>query len=200
MGMRKTQRGFTLIELLIAGGLGFVVIAAVYSVFISQNRVYEFQSSVVAMNEAALRGIDAMLRDLRTIGYRDDSGSPILLAGPKQISFRADLNDDGTLEQVEFKEVSQEGAASLVRVESAGAELTVVQHLVPSEGVQFKYYDKDGGAVIDTSTQDQRNTIRSLKVLIAVQTNRLDPISKTYKVAKLETYVRPRNLAGFAAP
>ncbi|MBI3091183.1 MAG: prepilin-type N-terminal cleavage/methylation domain-containing protein [Candidatus Tectomicrobia bacterium] len=198
--MGRTQRGFTLIELLISVGLGFVVMAAIYNVFISQNRVYEFQSSVVAMNEAALTGIDVMLRDLRTIGYRDSSGNPILLANPKQVSFRADLNDDGTLEQVEFKEVSQEGAASLVRIENAGAEQTLVKHLEPSAGVQFKYYDKDGGAVIDTSTQAQRNTIRSMKVLIAVQTNRLDPISNTYKVVKLETYVRPRNLAGFAAP
>jgi type IV pilus assembly protein PilW len=67
-GSQKT-RGFTLIELLISMALSGIVISAIYTLFISQNRSYSIQEQVSEMQQNARVAMDRIVRDVRMAGY-----------------------------------------------------------------------------------------------------------------------------------
>jgi type IV pilus assembly protein PilW len=62
-------RGFTLIELLISMALSGIVISAIYTLFISQNRSYSIQGQVSEMQQNARVAMDRIVRDVRMAGY-----------------------------------------------------------------------------------------------------------------------------------
>jgi len=65
----RPEAGFTLVELLIAMAISVIVLAAVFSLFMFQQRAY-VQQSEMARNQAQLRGaLQAMSRDIRMAGY-----------------------------------------------------------------------------------------------------------------------------------
>ena len=65
----RPEAGFTLVELLIAIAISGIVLAAVFSLFVYQNRAY-IQQSDLARNQAQLRSaLQAMSRDVRLAGY-----------------------------------------------------------------------------------------------------------------------------------
>jgi type IV pilus assembly protein PilW len=62
-------RGFTLIELLISMALSGIVMSAIYTLFISQNRSYNIQEQVSEMQQNARVAMDRIVRDVRMAGY-----------------------------------------------------------------------------------------------------------------------------------
>ncbi|MFV9690401.1 MAG: PilW family protein [Desulfobacteria bacterium] len=62
-------RGFTLIELLISMALSGIVMSAIYTLFISQNRSYSIQEQVSEMQQNARVAMDRIVRDVRMAGY-----------------------------------------------------------------------------------------------------------------------------------
>jgi prepilin-type N-terminal cleavage/methylation domain-containing protein len=67
------QEGFTIIELMIALVISAVVTAAVYGIFITQQKTYAIQSGVTDMQQNARAALMLMVRDLRMAGV--DIGS-----------------------------------------------------------------------------------------------------------------------------
>lgn len=65
----KKKRGVTLIELLIALVMSSILIAALYRVFISQQKIYTVQDQVVDIQQNLRIAIDQMTREIRMAGY-----------------------------------------------------------------------------------------------------------------------------------
>lgn len=65
----KKKRGVTLIELLIALVMSGILIAALYRVFISQQKIYTVQDQVVDIQQNLRIAIDQMTREIRMAGY-----------------------------------------------------------------------------------------------------------------------------------
>src|SRR4030043_127343 len=65
----KKKNGLTLIELLIALVLSSILIAALYRLFISQQKTYTVQDQVADMQQNIRVAIDQMTREIRMAGY-----------------------------------------------------------------------------------------------------------------------------------
>src|SRR4030043_731514 len=65
----KKKNGLTLIELLIALVLSSILIAALYRVFISQQRIYMVQDQVADMQQNVRIALGQMTKEIRMAGY-----------------------------------------------------------------------------------------------------------------------------------
>jgi prepilin-type N-terminal cleavage/methylation domain-containing protein len=66
---KKTDKGVTLIELLIALVISSILIAAIYRIFISQQRSYVVQEQVVDMQQNMRVSIGRMISEIRMAGF-----------------------------------------------------------------------------------------------------------------------------------
>jgi prepilin-type N-terminal cleavage/methylation domain-containing protein len=85
----KISKGVTLIELLIALVLSSILIAALYRVFISQQKTYTVQEQVVDMQQNARVGINRMMSEIRMAGFGnvgDVLGLPADMNGVKGVN------------------------------------------------------------------------------------------------------------------
>jgi prepilin-type N-terminal cleavage/methylation domain-containing protein len=67
--MGKRDNGFTLVELLISMALALLIIAALSTAFITQQKTYNAQEQVAEMTQNARAAIDIMIREIRMSGY-----------------------------------------------------------------------------------------------------------------------------------
>jgi prepilin-type N-terminal cleavage/methylation domain-containing protein len=65
----ETDKGVTLIELMIALVISSILIAALYRVFISQQKTYTVQEQVTDMQQNARVGINRMMSEIRMAGF-----------------------------------------------------------------------------------------------------------------------------------
>jgi prepilin-type N-terminal cleavage/methylation domain-containing protein len=65
----RKKKGLTLLELLIALVLSSILIAALYRIFISQQKIYTVQNQVVDMQQNLRIAIGQMTREIRMAGY-----------------------------------------------------------------------------------------------------------------------------------
>jgi prepilin-type N-terminal cleavage/methylation domain-containing protein len=85
----KREKGFTLVELLVAMAISGIVIAAVYTAFITQQKSYTIQDQVAEIQQNARVGLDMIAREVRMAGY-----------GQPDWAMNADTDGDGEDEQV----------------------------------------------------------------------------------------------------
>jgi prepilin-type N-terminal cleavage/methylation domain-containing protein len=86
--MRK-EKGFTLVELLVAMAISGIVVAAVYTAFVTQQKSYTVQNQVAETQQNARVGLDLIAREVRMAGY-----------GQPAWSMNADTDGDGDDEAV----------------------------------------------------------------------------------------------------
>ncbi len=93
---RKTSNGFTLVELMITVAISGVIIAAIYSAYITQQRIYLAQEQVAEMQQNIRAAINMMAREIRMAGCDPTraAGAGITTASVGQISFTQDTNGD----------------------------------------------------------------------------------------------------------
>ena len=198
----NNHSGFTLIGLLIAMAVGIVVLGAVYSVFIIQNKAYKVQEQIAEMQQNARAAMDFMTRDIRMAGY-DPSGSAsatIVSATANSINFTLDITDDAgtgssdedtadSNENITYSLYTSDGIQKLGRKSTAGAvNQPVAEHV---EGLVFEYLD-DSGSVTATVAN-----IRRIRVTITMRTADPDPVyplNGGYRTYSLTSVITPRNL------
>jgi prepilin-type N-terminal cleavage/methylation domain-containing protein len=73
--MKKKDGGVTLIELMIVLVIAAILVAGIYSVFITQQRSYSVQDQVVGVQQDARAALNIMARDIRMAGFVAGSGS-----------------------------------------------------------------------------------------------------------------------------
>ena len=68
-GVGKNQQGFSLLELLISLAIAGIVTAALYNLFLSNQKVLGIQDQDAEMHQAARAAMDFMVRDFRMMGH-----------------------------------------------------------------------------------------------------------------------------------
>jgi type IV pilus assembly protein PilW len=117
---KKTAQmsGFTLVEIMITLAISGIIMAAVYSAYISQQRTYLAQEQVVEMQQNVRASLSLLTKDIRMAGYdpgqaggigfvdndnfSNGSATPLVetvFTSSTQISFTADLDGDGVIDQ-----------------------------------------------------------------------------------------------------
>jgi type IV pilus assembly protein PilW len=86
--------GFTLV---ISG----IIVAAIYSAYVTQQRVYLAQEQVAEMQQNLRAAADVLVREIRMAGYdpTGEAGAEITDLSPGQFSFSFDRDEDGDLSE-----------------------------------------------------------------------------------------------------
>ena len=157
----KNNSGLTLIELLIAMVVGVIVLAIIYSVFGSQQKIHTKEQQVVDAQQNVRGAAHFIAREIRLAGMDETgvAGAGFLTAGPHSIQFTVNRNDDdnvtGTDEDVTYGFSDEDdtdangradaGVAAITRVASNNGTIAEDIH-----AVGFAYaFDDDGDGQLD---------------------------------------------------
>jgi type IV pilus assembly protein PilW len=93
MNAAANARGFTLVEILVAIAISGFVLAALYTAFLAQQRLFHVNEQVAEMQQNLRGAALLMTRDIRMAGYdpTGNAGAQILLAGPHRFQFTQDI-------------------------------------------------------------------------------------------------------------
>jgi len=198
---RSKEHGFTMVELLVAMAITAVVMAAVYSLYKTQQDSYIAQDQVVEMQQNVRASLYQMARDLRMAGFNPqrapnvggfltqlpDDGGGTTTTNATNIAFTIDQNSNGVIdvddddEQIAYRLDNATGALQKFRV-SDDTWQTVADNI---SAVDFVYLDPSGtditANVIASPTTIYASTnlpyidsIRSVELSIVARTGRID--------------------------
>ncbi len=186
--------GFSLVELLIAIAISGIILAAVSSVFIMQNKSYSVQEQVAEMQQNARAAMDIMTREIRMAGCdpKGTANAGLVTATSSSINFTQDLNGDGDTadanENITCSLYTVDGIQKLGR-NTGGSPQPVAENI---QALTFAYFDGSG-----TSTATLAD-IRQVQLTITARTAKPDPeytANSGYRTRTLTTLITPRNLA-----
>lgn len=196
----KGSRGFTLIELMLTMLISGIIVAAIYSAYMAQQRTYLAQEQVAEMQQNIRAGLDIMIRELRMAGYDPDStgGAGITTANANQIIIAMVADDDGIdndnadndndsstgadepgeLKTIQYDlYVNTDGVTCLGRKVGSANRQAVALHF---DGIEFSYLDS--ADAVTTVLADIRSIQLSL-LARAGQPDRKFTNSMTYTTA-----------------
>ena len=188
-----SERGFTFVELLSTLVPALIVLGAVTSTLIIQNKSYEQQAQIVEMQENVRAGMEMMTKELVMAGYDPSgtSGARIVSAGPSVIRFTMDLDGDGNVsdsnEDVTYALDTTD--KQLTRKCTAADTATPLAENI--QGLFFTYYDSNN------STTSDVGKIRRITIQVSARTRKADPnylVNNGYRTRTLTSDVSPRNL------
>ncbi|MGB6377547.1 MAG: prepilin-type N-terminal cleavage/methylation domain-containing protein [Syntrophobacteria bacterium] len=198
---RSKEHGFTLVELLVAMAITAVVMAAVYTLYKTQQESYIAQDQVVEMQQNVRASLYQMARDMRMAGFNPqrapnvggfvtqlpDDGGGTTTTNSTNIAFTIDQDSNGVIdidantEQIAYRLDNATSALQKFRV-SDDTWQTVADNI---SAVDFVYLDLNGtditASVIANPTAQYATTnlpfidsIRSIEMSIVARTGRID--------------------------
>jgi type IV pilus assembly protein PilW len=178
--------GFTIIELLIAVAVGLIVLGALCSTFIIQDKTYDVQEQVTEMIQSARGAVDMMTRDVQMAGY-NPAGATFdgVTYSTSQLQIQADLNGDGDTGDTDENIIYTYDAANL-RIDRNSE--TFADNI---QAFAFEYLNSAGSATTTSSN------IRQIRVTITSRTEKPDPnfgSNGGYRAFTLKTLITPKNL------
>ena len=184
------ETGFTLIELLAVIFLSSIIMAAIYSLFISQHVAFSAQEQMSEMMQNLRVSMDQMSREIRLAGYKNSTSTfnGIATAQPTSIRILADLNQDGdTVDDDEDITYSYDADTMQIWRNSPG--LPIADHI---RNFTFLYTLADG-----TTTSNPANLANIRKVTISIMAETAKPDQRTGlpQTFSLTSAVMARNLA-----
>lgn len=183
---RSGVDGFTLVELLAAILISGIVLAGIYSVFISQQKAFSIQDRIAEMNQNSRSAMDLMTRQIRLAGYKPATASfsGIVTAQGNTLRILADLNQDG----------NTTGDGEDVTYSYNADTRQILRNAVPiAENItslNFVYTLTDGTT---TATPASLADIRKVAISVTARTAYPDPNTGQYRT--MTSDVTPRNLA-----
>jgi type IV pilus assembly protein PilW len=165
----KSKAGFTLLELLIAITVSMIIMAGVYSVFLSQQKSTTAQINVSDIQQNLRAAMDFLARDIRMAGYpgtdrgntagfgfddvrfRDLSGSQDP-AGNGFLQFSWDMDEDGTKdggETVGYSLSDSSGIAPIALMRDTGGGAQPMAGYIIALGLAFAFDSDDGDLQLD---------------------------------------------------
>ena len=169
----QRNEGFTLTELLVAMSIASIVMASIYSTYMSQQKSYEITEEVTAVQQNLRAAMHYVERELRMAGYDplETAGSTFhdVTAVPRQpapgtaFEFSWDgaasgTTPDGSLTAAEHVFYTRNTTDNTLRRQiGAGGYQTVAEHIT---GVTFTCYDQDDN--ITTTANDVRSVLIQL--------------------------------------
>ncbi|MCF8069560.1 MAG: prepilin-type N-terminal cleavage/methylation domain-containing protein [Desulfobacterales bacterium] len=173
--------GFTLVELMIAMAISGIVLTAISTTYVYQQRHYSAQLDVTAMQQNIRAALHLLTRDIRMAGFEEyGSGeAKIVNAEPDLLSFTVDLNEDGDVDDAgeriayDLYKLTATGPMTLGRTVSADNTTTDIpittdagtgrkvatghqQAIENIEQLEFFYLDQDG---VLTTVESQVRTV-----------------------------------------
>jgi prepilin-type N-terminal cleavage/methylation domain-containing protein len=153
------MRGFTLIETVVTVTLMSFVLLALSSAivfFYRTNATILEQSGAIS---SARRGIEKAMKDLREATVAEDGSFPIVSAGPDQITFYADIDEDDSVERIRYELSNNILSRYTIQAEgnppaySGEESVEIISDNVRNDifGINvFKYFDIDGNELSST--------------------------------------------------
>ncbi len=194
----NNKKGFTLAEAMVALLLSAIIIAAVYTVFATQEKIYSVQDQICEMQQNCRVGLDRMVKDLRMAGY-DPSGSTtagIVTAKANFIRIIADLDGDGIIDADEdisyyLYDSGNDNDLDLGR-KIRGASVQPLVENISSSGLQFRYFDVSSNELSAPVTT--LGLVRKIEVCVTAQTEKPYQNTGKHLTRTLKSMVTPRNL------
>lgn len=101
MAVRLFRRnaGFTLVEMMLTLAVSTVILAALYTAYLTQQRSQSVQEQVAEVQQNIRAGLGMMTSEIRMAGFdpKDTANAGILVATPGRFQFTKDLNENGSL-------------------------------------------------------------------------------------------------------
>ncbi len=187
--------GFTLIELIVALVIGAIIVGAVYSTYIVQQRSYIAQEAVAEMQQNIRAAMLLMGRDIRMAGYEfrpgganfsfavDAVNSPTTAS---RVSVEIDIDEDGTIDSGEtitfgFSNANDSNSDGIADIQGATLGRNIGAGFQPIaeniHAIEFRYLDGNGAVIGFNGTTGQVNNpgdIRAVQVSILARANRQD--------------------------
>lgn len=199
LGLAGRRGGFSLVELMVAMAVSLVVLGAMYSVFIGQNRTFSNQESIVDVQQSVRAGMDMIVREVGMAGYDPvrvnfDSNTANNFNGVTvnalQLQIKADLNGDGVIDTSNEETIVYAFDATNKRItRTIGSDTQPFVENV--ESFTFAYVDGDGNVTATSAN------VRRIRITITGRTAKPDPnysANSGYRTYTLTSVVAPRNL------
>lgn len=193
----KNCNGFTLIEVLVAMLISGIILASIYSAFQSQQDSYVAQDQVVEMQQNLRAAISLMTKELRMAGYDPSSsaGAGITAADVNGITFTLVADDDGidndnadgdgdsstgADEPGELKTISYDLYDTSVDndtdLDDIGRQVGGLKRAIAEniEAMAFIYTLDDGTQVTNTTSNAEREKIRSIQLSLLARSDSED--------------------------
>lgn len=177
---QATNRGFTLVETIVVVSLTVLVGGALATMiqYFYRTNSYAIQEGTATQN--ARLGLSTAIQDLREASYGDDGSYPIASASPTSVVFYADVNGDGSVDQVTY--LFSNGSLSEGVTHSAGSPPTYVGQVTSTTTVAaylrntgaspvFQYYDNTGALLASPVNLSQVASV-AVTLIIDVDPNR----------------------------
>lgn len=182
----RRQNGFTLLELMIAMAVGLIVLAAVYGVFIFQNKRYSIEEQIVEMQQNARAAMTTMVREIRMAGYDPnfDVASKVITAASTTFSFSTDDPSNNSTITYAFDSTN----LKITRNINSGGDQPLAENI---QSLAFTYYDVNGTPIGTPSA------VKGILITITARTSKPDysyTSNGGYRTYVLSSMVRPRNL------
>ncbi len=94
MKTTKGRHGFTVLELLVALGIGLVLVAAAYAIYISQHRGFEKIEQSTRVFQTVRMAVDQLTRELHMAGFGVTTGETFTEAKKYSMTFLGDIDTD----------------------------------------------------------------------------------------------------------
>jgi prepilin-type N-terminal cleavage/methylation domain-containing protein len=188
--LRARNSGFTMVELLAAIFITAILMAGLYSVFVSQQMAFSAQERIAEMNQNLRAVMDLMTREIRLAGYKKSGAifNGIATGQPSTIRILADLDQNGdTLGTNEDITYSYDAGTMQIWRNTTG--LPVADNIT---SLTFVYTLADGTT---TNTPADLAAIRKVTISITARTAYPDQATGQYRTLTLTSDVTPRNLA-----
>jgi len=185
----KNNRGLSVVDMLATILISGIVIAGLYSVFLSQQVAFSAQEQIAEMVQNVRAAMDLMTREVRLAGYKNSTSTfdGIATAEASRIRILADLNGDGdTLDDRE--DITYFFDANTQQILRNSVSLPVADHIT---NLSFVYTLVDGSM---TSSPASLADIRKVNITIVARTAHPDLGNGGYRTITLTSDVTPRNL------
>jgi type IV pilus assembly protein PilW len=167
--------GFTLVELMITIVISSIILTAIYSAYLSQQRTAIAQEQVAEMQQNIRAALDILSNEIRMAGFDPAGGAMtgIITANPGLISFTQDINSDGdsgdSEENLTYSlYVAADGIQKLGRRDNNDAVPAFQAVAENFDAIEFNYLDATGAV---TAIPDD---IRSVQISILARAGRED--------------------------
>lgn len=148
------NKGVTLIELLIALVISSILIAALYRVFISQQKTYTVQEQVTDMQQNARQSINRMMSEIRMAGF-GNVGDVLGLVGGVNGFTQAITPGPNTITIVGgFKQIRRDNGNAITVYSAAGNTITLNYATDDFDGTAHRFISIGG---VESSTVLQRD-------------------------------------------
>lgn len=182
-----TRSGFTIVEVIVAAAIMGIVVGAIYSLFISQQKSFVTQGQVVDAQQHVRVAMELLTRECRMAGYNPSrvAGVGMVTATATEVRFTMDITGDGNTNGLNEDITYQLANGNLLRNGRA---------LVPNvDAFNLVYLNADRNVL---ASPVNLSAIRSIQISLLVRSGQQD---RDY-TAGTNSYTNQQGQVIFTAP